>query len=480
MKTITGLRKLYKLIPLLSVILLAGCKVQIFEVAPATEATYESGRSMQMDTYYVKNGTKFAEVYMPEGNASGIARTINGSRVFYMLEDQAMIPTHYKGEVVALASKSASLDEVTLERFMDMGYSLGIYGGEYDEEDNYYHISVKQNLCLRSDAQEIFGKVVSDEIRIVSVNGDPIGELVDKKSGIIQGLNKDETYLVEFYSGTYYYRQKIKADTQFLKAFEVSNYGKKYISDTKNGYMCFETPQTLRSGYYFVNGKGLFLYHDYTREEVRDYESYNESSYMTAEEAIAAYSHEYAVNLSKNTKNVVIEVPCLTDLDEDASGKVVAPDKTIYEMDVNQSTNTMSLTISLAQAGEWKVYIPQYITVKEVTADSKYMYEDTMCFEDTYIFDNDMTFQRFQILVYGDGDVYGSLIREGDLRTYSFVEDTYTTEEKTKQRYLHVEMPYIEAGTYTVKIYYYQSSAELGKLEITTYEDTDSDIFIIE
>ena len=48
------------------------------------------------------------------------------------------------------------------------------------------------------------------------------------------------------------------------------------------------------------------------------------------------------------------------------------------------------------------------------------------------------------------------------------------------QRYLHLEMPYLKADTYTIRIYYYQSSTELGELEITAYEDVDSDIFILE
>ncbi len=458
---------------------LCACKTQIFEVAAPTEAQYESGSDMMLDTFYVKNGTKFAKVYYPNGTANGVARSVKGDRILYMLEDQPMIPTHYKGEIIAYSSKSASLENVSLERFMDMGYSLGIYGGKY-EDDNLYHFSVKKNLCIGSNAEEVFGKVVSDEIRVISINGEPIGNILDKESGVITGLNQAEKYLIEFYSGTFYYRQVIIADTQFLKAYEISNYDSMYISDTQNGYMCFETPQNLKSGYYFINGTGLFLYHDYTRSERRDYESYNESSYMTAEEAIAAYSREYAVSLSKNTKNVEINVICFSDLDDEASGKVIAPDGTIYDMDVNQDTNTLSLILSLAQAGEWKVYIPQYITVTDVKAESNYMNEETVCFEDTYTFDNDITFQKFQILVNGTGEVYGNMVREGDSRTFGFTEDSYKLDNGAVQRYLHLEMPYMEKGTYTVRIYYYQSSTSLGNLEITTYEDVDSDIFILE
>ena len=460
--------------------LLSGCKdIQILQVAPPTEAQYESSKDMMLNTYYVKNSTRFAQVYYPEGNASGIAKSVKGSRVLYFNGDQAMVPTHYKGEIVAYASKSASLENVTLERFMDMGYSIGVYGGDY-EDDGYYHISVKKNVCLFSQAEELFKQVISDEIRIIAINGEPIGNILDKESGIITGLEEGETCIIEFYSGTYYYRQKTTADIQFLKAYEVSNYDSKYISDTRNGYMCFETPQNLRSGYYLINGSGMFLYHDYTRSEVRDYENYNESSYMTAEEAIAAYSREYAVSIAKNTKNVVMNVNCLTELDEDATGKVIAPDGTIYDMDANLDTNVLSLTLSLAQAGEWKVYIPQYIAVKEVFADSKYLYEDTVCYEDVYTFDEDITFQRFQILVYGDGEVYGTLMCDSDTRTYTFKEDKYRLDNGKEQRYLHIEMPYLKADTYTIKIYYYQSSTELGELEITTYEDVDSDIFILE
>lgn len=477
MKTIRSLIR--GVICSLFVVCLSGCKnVQIFEIAPPTEAQYESSEKMMLDTYYVKNSTRFGQVYYPEGNANGIAKSVNESRVLYFLDDQAMVPTHYKGEIVAYASKSASLEEVTLERFMDMGYSIGVYGGELGE-DGYYHISVKKNVCLFSSAEELFSQVISDEVRIIAINGEPIENILDKKSGIIMGFEKDESCIIEFYSGTYYYRQRTTADTQFLKAYEVSKYGTKYISDTRNGYMCFETPQNLKSGYYLINGSGMFLYHDYTRAERRDYEDYNESSYMTAEEAIKAYSREYAVALSKNTKNVVINVNCLTALDSEASGKVISPDGTIYDMDVNLDTNVLSLTLSLAQAGEWKVFVPQYISVREVLADSKYIYEETVCYEDTYTFENDITFQRFQVLIYGEGKVYGTMLDE-EGRTYTFKEEKYSLGDGKYQRYIRLDMPYIKAGTYNIKIYYYQSTTELDELEITAYEDIDSDIIIIE
>lgn len=458
-------------------VLMCGCSIQIWETPPVTEAQYEASDKIELDTYYIKNGTKFSEVYLPNCSFSGMARYVDQSRVIYMYDDQPMIPEHYKGEIIAYSSTSAEAPDITLERFKDMGYSLGIYGGEI-QEDGYYHMDSKSNVCPDSEAEELFSKVASSKIRIVSIGNVPIKNVVDQGSGIITSLEKGKPYLMEFYAGTFFYRIYFTPDTQFLKAMELYNYEASEFKDTQNGYKNFETPETLRSGYYLINNSGLFLYHDFTKEEYVEDESLNESGFDTEAEALASFSQEFKVSVPYDTKDVIISAK-INNLDNDASGKVIAPNGTVYDMNVNVPENTITLELSVAKAGDWTVYIPQYLDVLKVDVDGSEMAEETVCEMTTFTFNEEQAYQRFEMNIYGNGKVYAYMTRESDQRVLMFTETSKHT-KNGEQRYIYLDVPYIEPGTYTASVYYYQSNTELGEMIVTKYADSDSDIFIIE
>lgn len=479
------MKKVCLLILFLSVCLLSGCKdIQIFEKPAPDHAVEISDRQIEMEIYYVKNGTRFSEVYMPNGNSKGTVSSLDQGRVLFFYGDEDMVPVHYKGELVAYASAKADLKQVTLERFKDMGYSLGIYGGEL-QDDGYYHISTGKNVCPNSDADRIFSQVISDEVRIVSIGGTPIKELVDSGSGIILKLEQGKSYLVEFYSGTYYYRENFVADMHFLKAFELYRYNEERIEDTINGYMCFNTPDTLKSGYYNINGQGLFLYHSYKRGEKVEYETLNEGYYENTVQMVAAYSKQYTVSVPYDIKDMVITVNygrILSDLDAgtDIIGYVVAPDGTGYEMVRDDKEDTLTLSMAVAMAGEWEVYIsPRSLDITDITVKSSETLEDTVCEESEFIVPEDTSFQMFYADIVGSGKVYGSIIT-ADGVTYNFAMGEYKDGNKKGQKYLYYRMPYVAAGTYTVRIYHYQSQTKIENIQMIAYDDNESDIIIIE
>lgn len=466
-----------------SCLLLSGCNVQIFEEPEATEAVEVSDNSIMLNTFYVKNGTKFAAVHKPQGNASSAVRAVVPSRIFYMIDDQKMIPVHYKGEICAYASATADLEQVTLERFKDLGYSIGIYGGTM-EEDGYYHFSVNKNIAEGSEAEKLFEQVFSDEIRIKSIGGVDIGSVIDENTGIIQALEQGKSYVMEFYSGTYFYRHSFVADTQFLGAFELYSYDKNFINDTVNGYMCFNTPDNLKSGYYNINGQGLFLYHDYVRGEVVEEEDFNVGFYDNVEQMVASYSKQYIVSAPSTTKDMKIQVVYSDITDEydkntDISGYVVAPDGTGYTMERDNSNKTLTLALKTAQAGDWTLHIsPKSLMVESVDVMSDNIVEDTTCEEAIFLVEDETTFQMFYADVTGTGSVYGSIIGPNGI-TYNFVDETYKDKNGIHKRYLSYRLPYVAAGEYTVKIYHYQSETSIHNIQMIPYDDTASDIIII-
>ena len=469
---------------------LTGCNVEIFKKPEVLEYKEVKEDQLSQDVYYVKTGTNFAPVYVPESkNFKDVCKTINQQRIVWMIGDENdtefMFPEHYQGEIVAYASAKIRLDNVVLERFEDMGYSLGVVGGEIDE-DGYYHFSVKKNTLDGSQARKYFGNTPSDDIRIVTIGDKKMSGIVDEGSGIITSLKKDEEYIVEFYSGTYYYKALFKADTRLFRPFEIYKYDSEYLSDTTHGYMSFSTPQNLKSGYYFINGAGFFKYHAYKKGSDVVEEDFNEGFYSSLNEARAAYSQQYDVSVPQTTKNMIITVKydaILDPFDSDIppSAFVEAPDGSEYEMSVDVPNKKMTLNMEVAQAGDWIVNIvPKSLEVIDVKVEADDVFEETTCFEQDFVIDADQTFQMFYAEIEGnmESDVRGTIIDSNGV-TYVMTMGEYKDAQHNPRRYLMCKIPYMKQGTYTVKIYYYKSKNSIKSVQISQYDDNSADVFII-
>lgn len=470
---------------ILSLCLLAGCgNIQIMAVKERKEIVEVTDKNLEQEIYYIKNGTRFVKVYMPSGNVNGTTNRVSSGRVLYFTDDEQMVPVHYKGELIAYSSKTADFNSVTLERFKDMQYSIGIYGG-YIGDDGYYHIKVSdKNIVPGSYAESIFNRVISSEVRIVSIGGESIMELVDPGSGIITGLAKDKYYTVEFFAGTYYYKENFLADTHFLRAFEVYNFGISYINDTTHGYMCFNTPDNLKSGWYVINGAGLFLYYDHTKEDAvaLSGEELNEGYYSSTEEMVANYSRQYKVYVPKTTKDMKITVSYgNTGLSEgDFAATVFAPDGTGYEMTLDTASREMNLSLAYATAGDWNIYVyPQTLPIEGVSISNESVIEETVCEEAAFILEEDAQYQRFYADVSGDGKVYGSVIGPDGI-TYSLSLQSVKDKSGNNKRYLIYDLPYAYAGQYKVKIYHYLSDSVISNIQMSSYNDSSTEIIIIE
>lgn len=466
---------------------MSGCRdIQIFEKEEVLEKESVTEKELKNEIYYVKEGTRFTSVYAPNGNAKSLNTKLNRSRIVYFNDDEHMLPEHYKGELIAYSSTTANLKSMCLERYEDIGYSFGVYGGRIGS-DNYYHMSTSDNTIAGSNINTLLLQAESDEIRLVSIDDKPIKDMVDKDSGLIVGLKKNENYAVELYAGTQYYRTTIMSDVHFLRAFEVFNYGQEQISDTTHGYMCFNTPENLKSGYYNVNGTGLMLYHAYEKGTVVENEDFNERYYSGDNEIIASYSKQYSVNVPNATRDMVVEVSYGEvlngeDYGIEPGGFLEAPDGTGYHMDINEAKQKMTITLTVAKAGNWTLNVsPKSLEVLNIEVISDSVYEETVCYEQEFVIEEDMTYQMFYAYITGDlnASVHGSIITSENV-TYRFETTTYKDADGMTRRYLSCKIPYLKKGTYKVKIYYYKSTTGVENVKYFTYDNTSSDIFIID
>lgn len=158
---------------------------------------------------------------------------------------------------------------ISFERYYYGGYTIGVSGLRRDD-GNHIMLPVysaekdaKSYINLQSDAASVVdlarqfedGVIYLDKIGGQKVTGDNIGN-----GGAIKGLEKGKSYVCNFYTGTYFQDFVLTSDHLCFSGFprEFFNlYGYKFLH---SNVVEIEIPEFLKSGYYFVNGLGMFRY----------------------------------------------------------------------------------------------------------------------------------------------------------------------------------------------------------------------------
>ncbi len=479
---------------MLSMLTLTGCdEVQIFETQTDPFALVALKDSqLADDVYYVKNGTRFFQIYMPGyGNASNGTAVLNESRVFLTMKDDSLIPTYYQDELIALQSESTALEEINLERYCEVGYSIGCFSGTVTP-DGFLMFDPTQTLVGGSALGSAIGNTEAKEARIASIDGKTLSsEQINTKAGVITGLEQGKTYKVGYYVGTKYYEKNIVADCKVYEAYEMFYYGSDYISDTPNGYMGISMPEELKSGFYNINGSGLFKYYDYTKGTYDDAETdMNESYYTDEKSKIEAYSRQYSVSVPKRVKDfkVTVELESVeTQYADDAiSGIVFAPDGTQMQMDFDSEEKELSIALAEGMAGDWTVnVIPKTLQVKEVKVDNDKIAEETTCEETTFTlpegrenveFYAEYTSYKTNV---ADCTVFGTILDESG-KTYEMQLGVDETDRDNPIYYLTYEVPYAAEGTYVVRIYHYPEETSIGEPVVRDKTVTDTEIIVVD
>lgn len=426
----------------------SGCgKKEIFINEDAKyELTALTDKELEDDIYYVKDGADFYEAHKANGTASGIVNEPSSKRVLWLNKDMTLVPSLYKDELIAYPSEKTRLDSIKLERLSEVGWSFGFYGG-YIDEDGYICYSIRDNCIEGSDAYEKIEGRKSDSIRIVSINDTPVTADSINDAGIITGLEKGGQYVVGLYSGTYYGTVTLTADHFFLESYEVMTISKAF--DTKNGYLAIYMNEDFKSGWYCINGSGIFKYYAYEKGEASDEETdMNIEYYETMAETMDAYSQQYVASVTKKTENVRFSVFYETDVyqDEEVIAVLTSPDGTQYGM---TAENGEAYTeISEVIAGRWKISImPQDLAITNVKTESTKINPDAVSEEKEFVITEDDANIRFFATYEGDGEVWGIIENQNG--------ESRVLDVDIKNRTLSTTYSYMPAGTYKVSIYHY-------------------------
>lgn len=463
-------------------LLLSGCntEIQIFEDKDSKNVLKGIEKDELMNGYYyVKEGTKFYKIY--ELDSSGSGTSLDNKKVAWTTDNEGLIPEYYENELIAQSSVRVNTSEnLTLERYKDIGLSLGIYGAYF--EDGYIKFTSNSNVIEKTSAADVFQNDVSNNIMIDTINNTKVTEAMLTEAGTLLGMTSGGTFHIGFFAGTTYMEEDVEADTHFYQSYEAYN-----VDDfqmTKNGYMALSLPSDLKTGLYRLSKNGFFKYYAFKKGE-QDISTVdmNEPYYKSEEDQMAAFSQQFTFNLDATTSNMTVHAKFDPTTVTTSSGKVkmmvTSPDKKIITVEADKDDGEINCDMMKSIAGKWTVNItPQSMKVSNVEIKSNETVQQTTREEYEMTFDTDMTGVVITAGYEGEGTVTGQILSDSN-ESYTMKEDKNSTYgENTKM--LSYQFAYLPAGTYKVVIYHYPDTKIVGTNHYLSEDVRDVEIINIE
>lgn len=175
------------------------------------------------------------------------------------------IPTVTSGDALLYISDTTVPEKIVFERFADYGYTIGVSNLIPDGGDHYYFCYAENDeddyeyyVDMNSDAANLIQFETISRLYLDKVDGKRISKENVSEGGTIQGLTKDISYVCEFYTGTFYQDFELTANIHSFGAMErFVSYDFEFLH---SNCIAIQIPDYFKSGYYFVNGVGLFRY----------------------------------------------------------------------------------------------------------------------------------------------------------------------------------------------------------------------------
>lgn len=226
---------------------------------PGTIKTYKKMSQLQRDHVYVETDDGYAEPTW--GNINFEPTISNGKNNCVAWFDETswkLIPTIHRGQSVVYRTTEEFDEDFQFTKFMDVGYTIGICNLRETTTGRYKFTAMDDstNVNPTSDAARTLS--LDANVTLDAVDGKPLrGDRVSP-CGTITGLKKDQSYPADIYVGTEIVHYDLKADSRALYGAQVNK-----ITDyefVQAEIIEIEIPSYFKSGYYSLNGFGIFRY----------------------------------------------------------------------------------------------------------------------------------------------------------------------------------------------------------------------------
>lgn len=201
--------------------------------------------------------------------------------VWFSSSNDTEIPTIYPGDrLLYISATKVPFEGIKWERFADYGYTIGVANMMGDNSGHYY-ISMDADdgyegfINPESDAYALekydhVSELFLDKLGAIRVRDKQISD-----GGTVYGLKKDTKYLCEWYSGTYYQDFEMTANNHTFCAMEsFTTYEYEFLH---SNCISITIPEWFKSGYYYINGLGMFRYVSEEDATVYNGEPYDEN-----------------------------------------------------------------------------------------------------------------------------------------------------------------------------------------------------------
>lgn len=323
-----------------------------------TQLTYEISyienmEDLERGNCYVETENGYALPYWGDTtfDTASDYTTSNTSKVaWFDDENWNMIPTLYKGDHIVLRTNNEFKEEFYFERFIDAGYSIGLCNLARTETGRYkVSTSSGTQINPNSDASTLT-ELGDINITIDTIGGQPLRSSLVNECGMIDGLEKGLTYEADVYVGTEIHPYTFTADSRILYSAQVNTTIDYEFVQAE--VIEIEIPEYFNSGYYSLNGSGIFRY--VAGDSYDENTDFNELNYDDSIAAADAYSDN---NWNKESVSDTLEIP--------ETGSYTF--RVTYDDTVNESLLPDSITPDNVPAPTVKLYLgEETITLEDV------------------------------------------------------------------------------------------------------------------
>lgn len=328
---------------LLASTLLSGCgqKDETDDGSAMTEEDYQKlSEQMEEGKYYILHNGEVSMITTAEETSPS-----NGTIAWFDHTAYDNIVTMYKGDKLIYYTTNDIDESFSYTRFLDMGYTIPIAGLEAGASGKF-HISTSSDagtVYPDSSATSLYefqnDQVIVDKIGGVSLTADNVSEY-----GTVTGLEQDEEYNIDLYSGSVLTKTSMYANIRVMGLDDDQSFTTNKFDFLSGEVIQIGLPNWFNSGYYEINGLGIFRYVNGTSYD----ETTNFNIANTVPEADAGEDVDLDVtNLSdtftideEGTYRVTVTMSYPSDMEKAAASTeaiITAPDGEHYTMYNNGS-----------------------------------------------------------------------------------------------------------------------------------------------
>ena len=223
---------------------------------------YDKTADLQRGCFYTASETGYASPtwdttsFEPD---SSITYSNNNKVAWFDEESWKYIPTIYSGDCIVYRTRDEFDETFYFEKYFDLGYTVGICNLS-ETQSGRFKFNTKPDTAQinsKSDAYKL------TELGDINVTLDAIGGGMLRKenvsmAGTVLGLEKDLSYKAEIYVGTEVQDCVLKADSHALYSMQMNQVTDYEFIEAE--IIEIYIPEYFKSGYYSVNGSGIFRY----------------------------------------------------------------------------------------------------------------------------------------------------------------------------------------------------------------------------